>query len=285
MRLDAGALRSPAGWWSRLETRGIMSPVHIRAARQGDLAVMQDIERAAGSWFREIGMAEIAGDEPLPVEELARYRQDHHAWVAADDAGIPAAYLIAGLVDGSLHIEQVSVHPRAACRKIGRMLLDHAAAYAAAGGIGALTLTTFAEVPWNAPYYARCGFRVLQDSELSPGMRAVRDREIAHGLHRWPRVGMRGDLDIPRQAGSWIVSGRLLAAGAPCEHRAGRRLVLDHPWPAPKKTSPAWYRRRQRSSDKPSTRTVDPVRGQGGRVSRRLRRSRRAGSISSALLG
>ena len=111
---------------------------------------MQDIERAAGSSFREIGMPEIADDEPLPVEELARYRQDHRAWVAADDADVPAACLIAGIVDGSLHIEQVSVHPRAARRKIGRMLLDHAAAGAAARGIRGLTLTTFAEVPWNA---------------------------------------------------------------------------------------------------------------------------------------
>jgi ribosomal protein S18 acetylase RimI-like enzyme len=120
-----------------------MSPVNIRAARDSDLPVMQDIERAAGSWFRGIGMAEIAGDEPLPVEELARYRQDGRAWVAADDADVPAAYLIAGIVDGSLHIEQESVHPRAARRKIGRMLLDHAAADAAARGIRALTLTTF----------------------------------------------------------------------------------------------------------------------------------------------
>ena len=52
------------------------------------------------------------------------------------------------------------------------------------------------------PAYARCEFRVLDDSELSPGMRAVRDREIAHGLYRWPRVCMRRDLDTPRQAGS-----------------------------------------------------------------------------------
>jgi ribosomal protein S18 acetylase RimI-like enzyme len=108
--------------------------VHIRAARQRDLAVMQDIERAAGSWFGAIGMAEIAGDAPLPGAELARYRQDGRAWVAADDADVPAAYLIAGLADGSLHIEQVPVHPRAAGRKIGRLLLDHAAADAAAQG-------------------------------------------------------------------------------------------------------------------------------------------------------
>jgi GNAT superfamily N-acetyltransferase len=179
-----------------------MSAVHIRAAGESDLAVMQDIERAAGSWFREIGMPEIAEDEPLPLEELARYQQDNRAWVAVDDGDVPAAYLIAGVVDGCLHIEQVSVHPRAARRGIGGMLLEHAAACAVAEGIGALTLTTFAEVPWNAPYYARCGFRALDDGELSPGMRAVRDRELAHGLHRWPRVCMRRDLDTPRQVSS-----------------------------------------------------------------------------------
>jgi len=168
--------------------------VRIRAARESDLAVMQDVERAAGCWFREIGMPQIADDEPLPLEELDQYRRDDRAWVAVDDGDVPAAYLIADMVDGSLHIEQVSVHPRAARRGIGRLLLEHAAAYAAARGISGLTLTTFAEVPWNAPYYARCGFRVLDESELSPGMRAVRDREIAHGLHRWPRVYMRRDL-------------------------------------------------------------------------------------------
>lgn len=155
---------------------------------------MQDIERAAGSLFRDIGMPEIAEDEPLSLGELARYRRDGRAWVAAGDAGVPAAYLIAGIVDGGVHIEQVSVQPWAARRGIGRMLLEHAAAYAGARGICVLTLTTFAEVPRNAPYYARCGFRVLDDSELSPGMRAVRAHEAAHGLHRWPRVFMRRDL-------------------------------------------------------------------------------------------
>lgn len=60
---------------------------------------------------------------PVGVDTATRYRQDDRAWVAADDADVPAAYLIAGIVDGSLHIEQVSVHPRAVGRNIGRMLL------------------------------------------------------------------------------------------------------------------------------------------------------------------
>jgi len=106
--------------------------MNMRTARQSDLPVLQDIERAAGSWFREIGMPEIADDEPLPLDELTRYQQGDRAWVAAADTDIPAAYLIADIIDGSLHIEQVPVHPRAARRKIGRMLVEQAAAFAAA---------------------------------------------------------------------------------------------------------------------------------------------------------
>jgi GNAT superfamily N-acetyltransferase len=169
--------------------------VHIRAAAEADLPVMQEIERAAGAVFAEIGMREIADDEPLPLEELAGFQEGGRAWVAEDGAGRPVAYLIADLVDGNVHIEQVSVHPVAARQGIGRRLLEHAAAYATARGASALTLTTFAEVPWNAPYYARCGFRVVPDSDLSPGLNDIRSREIAHGLYRWPRVTMRRPLN------------------------------------------------------------------------------------------
>jgi hypothetical protein len=49
-------------------------------------------------------------------------------------------------------------------------------------------------VPWNGPYYARCGFVTLDDSDVTPGLRAIRRREAAHGLDRWPRVCMRRDL-------------------------------------------------------------------------------------------
>jgi GNAT superfamily N-acetyltransferase len=169
--------------------------MRIRTATEADLPAMREIERAAGTAFAEVGMREIADDEPLSLEELAGYQAGGRAWVAEDVAGRPVAYLIADLVDEGVHVEQVSVHPSAARRGIGRALLDHAAAYAAARGASALTLTTFAEVPWNAPYYARCGFRVVSDAGLSPALRAIRDREKAHGLDQWPRVTMRRALD------------------------------------------------------------------------------------------
>jgi GNAT superfamily N-acetyltransferase len=114
--------------------------------------------------------------------------------VAVSDSDRPVAYLLADPVDGNLHVEQVSVHPDSARRGVGRSLLDHLAGLAVTGGIPALTLTTFAAVPWNAPYYERCGFRYLDGAELTPGLREIREREAAHGLDRWPRVCMRRDL-------------------------------------------------------------------------------------------
>ncbi|MDX6347441.1 MAG: hypothetical protein QOF84_2231 [Streptomyces sp.] len=165
--------------------------MNIRAARHDDLPLLQDIERAAGIAFHAIGMPEIADDEPLPLDELARYQRAGAAWVAADGTDRPVAYLIAEPVDGGLHVEQVSVHPDSSRRGIGRTLLDHLAHHAAASRVAALTLTTFADVPWNAPYYARCGFHRLAEDALTPGLRAIRLREAAHGLDRWPRVTMR----------------------------------------------------------------------------------------------
>ncbi len=97
-----------------LTDNGLM---RIRPASIDELPRLQDIERAAGQCFRDVGMPEVAEDEPLPVGELARYRHTGLAWVAVDPADVPVAYLIAEPVDGNLHIEQVSVHPDQARRE------------------------------------------------------------------------------------------------------------------------------------------------------------------------
>jgi hypothetical protein len=57
-------------------------------------------------------------------------------------------------------------------------------------------LTTFAEVPWNAPYYLRCGFEIVPESLLTPGLHEIRRAEAAQGLVVWPRVCMSRALRI-----------------------------------------------------------------------------------------
>lgn len=163
----------------------------IRPATRADFARLQEIERAAGAIFRDVGMGEVADDAPPSIEELDRHRRAGLAWVAVGPAGEAVAYLIAEPVDAGLHVAQVSVHPAYAHRGIGRSLIDFAASYAADAGFPALTLTTFEDVAWNAPYYRRCGFDILDERSWTPGLRAVREQEAQLGLNRWPRVCMR----------------------------------------------------------------------------------------------
>ncbi|NGO70077.1 GNAT family N-acetyltransferase [Streptomyces boncukensis] len=172
--------------------------MQIRTGERHELAALQDIERAAGRWFQDIGMDEIARDDPPSLTTLDGYLAAGGLWVAEGPDARPVAYVLVEPVDGNVHIEQISVHPDCARRGIGRALIEHVAARAAAERAPALTLTTFAEVPWNAPYYERCGFRRLADPELTPGLREIRRGESAYGLDRWPRVCMRRDLPPAR---------------------------------------------------------------------------------------
>jgi ribosomal protein S18 acetylase RimI-like enzyme len=170
------------------------SPWIIRPASYEDLEPIQDVERSAGQRFAGIGMAEIAADPPPRLSDLQGSCDAGLAWVAAEAGSPLVAYLVAEPVDGGLHIEQVSVHPDYARRGIGRSLMEQAAVEAVSRGLRSLTLTTFAEVPWNAPYYATCGFSILAEREWTQGLRAIRDRESSLGLDRWPRVCMRREL-------------------------------------------------------------------------------------------
>jgi hypothetical protein len=45
---------------------------------------------------------------------------------------------------------------------VGRALIDRVRAWAAETGRSTITLTTFAEVPWNGPLFAHLGFIVIQ---------------------------------------------------------------------------------------------------------------------------
>jgi GNAT superfamily N-acetyltransferase len=136
-------------------------------------------------------MAFVAEDEPPSVDELRRFQADGRAWVWADAGDRPVGYLVARMVDGNAHLEQVSVHPSSGRRGIGAALVDHLAAWARARSLPAVTLTTYTDVAWNGPYYERLGFRYLREDDLPPGLRRIRRAEAAHGLDQWPRAAMR----------------------------------------------------------------------------------------------
>jgi GNAT superfamily N-acetyltransferase len=161
----------------------------IRPPAADELARLVEIEAAAGRAFADHGMPEIAADDTGTPSGLEEYRAAGRAWVAADRDG-PIAYLLAAEVDGCLHVEQVSVDPAHSGREIGATLIDHLAEVARAAGRPALTLTTFRDIPWNAPYYARIGFAELPEAEWGPQIRALVEHERTAIPGHHPRVAM-----------------------------------------------------------------------------------------------
>lgn len=151
----------------------------IRVAQPAELPYLQEIENASGELFRDVGMPEIADDDPMSLEDLA----EHEVWVAVGEEGLPVAFIAIGDVDGATHIHQVSVHPSHARQGIGAALIEHVKRDGRA-----VTLTTFRDVPWNEPYYERLGFRAV--TEVSPGLAEIMREEASRGLDPATRVAM-----------------------------------------------------------------------------------------------
>lgn len=161
-----------------------------RFATFDDLSTIQEIERAAGAAFRTLGMETIAEDEPIGATAFEAFLEKGGAWVTAADDDSVIAYLLVEQLDTALHVEQITVHPRVARRGIGAKLLDVADERAVGIQLGSLTLTTFRDVPWNAPYYARLGFGIFPQEQWGPRLQQRVALERTGGLDKWPRVVM-----------------------------------------------------------------------------------------------
>jgi GNAT superfamily N-acetyltransferase len=163
----------------------------VEEARPGDVAVLPGTEREAASLFAGMSIPRGVLEETTPPVELEAARQGGRLWVARAADGQVVGFAQVELVGGGPHLEEMDVHPAHARRGIGRRLVFAVQAWARAAGHPALTLTTFRDVPWNAPFYASCGFRVLGPAELPPALRAVVEEEAARGLDPATRVVMR----------------------------------------------------------------------------------------------
>jgi ribosomal protein S18 acetylase RimI-like enzyme len=154
---------------------------------------VQDAERAAGQRFRACDdprIARCADDPPFTASELMRLIERGHAWVATQNGGV-VGFIVVGTIAGCAHIEEVAVAPDAGRRGHGTALVHAAQAWGERNHLGAVTLTTFRDVPWNGPWYAKLGFRELAEHEWSPAIRALRDEEHRHGLESELRIVMR----------------------------------------------------------------------------------------------
>ena len=162
----------------------------ITSARERDITLLAAIELAAATLL--IGHApEFVLTETTSQDVLEKAQRDGHLWVAlADDVPVGFAH-VEVLEPNSAHLQEIDVCPAHGRRGLGTRLVMRVCAWAAAAGYEAVTLSTFRDVPWNMPFYARLGFTVVAESEVSPALWSVVEDERRRGLDASRRVVMR----------------------------------------------------------------------------------------------
>jgi GNAT superfamily N-acetyltransferase len=126
-------------------------------------------------------MFRIAEDLPDLIEDLDR-RADNGSCLVAVVEDAVVGYVEMSVVDGSGHVDQVSVMPDHQRQGVGRALMQAAEQWASAQGFASMTLTTFSHVPWNRPWYEHLGYHVLDVKEIGPGLLAIHEDEIRRGM-------------------------------------------------------------------------------------------------------
>lgn len=108
-------------------------------------------------------------------------------WVAEQN-GKPVGFLAAQLFEHDLYIKEMAVAQPFQRQGIGSALLRLVRLNAKQNSFQNLTLTTFRDVPWNAPFYMHQGFHIV--TEPAPYLCRLLDDEKKRGLKREMRVAM-----------------------------------------------------------------------------------------------
>lgn len=162
--------------------KSLASNYNIRFAQSEDLPLLSDIERSASTLFQNTPYSFLANAAPLPLAVVKQWFQEGQIWVAVNQQDLPVGFAIATEVDGTLYIAEIDVDPVWGQRGIGGKLVETVCAWAKVQNYQIVSLSTFRDLKWNAPFYEKLGFRILDESELSNAFQKLRTKEAESGL-------------------------------------------------------------------------------------------------------
>ncbi len=160
----------------------------IISAEKEHTSSLPGIERAAAQTFSPEDLPEPLRSETTSESAFLEAQAVDQLWVVVDDEENPVGFLLADVVDGNFHIQEMDMDPQHARQGLGRRLLEHAVEVAKARQFECVTLTTFEHLPWNAAFYSRSGFSIMDPSELGQGLANALLKERTAGLKN--RVAM-----------------------------------------------------------------------------------------------
>ena len=155
--------------------------VRLRRARPDEAERLRAIEESAGARFRGSPHAYVIDFAPPPAEFYAELAAQGLVLTAEQD-GEAVGFAACQVFADALHLKELSVAYEQQGRGVGRALIKAVVAKARRLGLKAVTLTTFHDLAWNGPWYARQGFVELGAGELGERLRQELADEDEHGL-------------------------------------------------------------------------------------------------------
>jgi predicted N-acetyltransferase YhbS len=164
--------------------------ITFRLAALHEAESIRTIEYDAAQRFADIDMVGIATARPMDAGFVRRKITASEIVVAVEGAGHCVGFVMFVQMGAGFYIEELDVLSAWAGRRIGAALIERVAELARVAGAQRLLLSTFRDVPWNAPYYRRLGFSTIADANLDERLRALRAAHVARGLDESKRVFM-----------------------------------------------------------------------------------------------
>ncbi len=176
--------------------RGSYQVVPASSEHVGQLSA---IERSAGTVFGDAVPAELL-EHVTPESVLRAAQEEGTLWVALGPDGEPVGFARAVVADRRAHLAELDVLPAHGRRGVGTALVRVVEDWAYSSGISEITLTTYRDLPWNAPFYARLGYAVVPESDWDADMRGRFEAEAGPDSERAKRVVMHRILGTAQQA-------------------------------------------------------------------------------------
>lgn len=167
----------------------------IRRPHPHEIKLLPQIENEADLRYRRVGLGRILEMPPASLVSLEAGRREGRLWVAVSPLNRPVGFALMKFPGGTAWLDQLSVLQRWQGYGFGSALIEQTATAARGLGHRALHLSTYRDVPWNAPYYARRGFEEMPRTAWPHDFRIQAMKGNRHGHPPWRRTIMRRSLD------------------------------------------------------------------------------------------
>jgi predicted N-acetyltransferase YhbS len=161
----------------------------IRPARPDDIPLCAAIELSAATAFRDTHMDIPPAYGVTDRDDLAAACARGLMWVA-EWQGEVVGFLFGEVTASGLYLREMSVAAHAQRQGLGRRLMQMGVAAGRALGVPLVSLTTDRTLPWNAPFYARLGFRLVEGADVPPDLLARLAGQAAAGFDPAQRCAM-----------------------------------------------------------------------------------------------